>query len=139
MVDLDKRNIHDDIARFLDGHLQGKHEEEITPEMKQANDNLDFERHVLEQPVPAGIGAVPVFGVETWDINAILKGNYWGRTIYTTDKICKLFLKWNLERQKKYLMKKKGLDFNYAWLLLLVMGGIVALLVILFVLPQMGL
>jgi hypothetical protein len=112
-------------------------DEEPTPGMKLADDNIDFERKVLQEPIPPGVGCVDVFG-ETWDINMILKGNYWGRTIYTTDKICKMFLKWNLERQKKYLMKKHGLEFNYAWLFLLAIGGVVALLVILFVLPSLG-
>lgn len=134
MADLSQKNTvggeHDRIARLLD--------EEPTPGMKLAYDNMDFERNVTENPVPSGLGQVDVFG-ETWDINMILKGNYWGRTIYTTDKICKLFLKWNLHQQKKYLEKKNALGFDYTWLILLVMGGAVALVVILFVLPQLGL
>lgn len=129
MVDLSKKKKHEDIAKLLD--------EELTPEMKQADDNIAFEHKVLEDPIPQGVGKVNAFG-ETWDINAILKGNYWGRTIYTTDEICKMFLKWTIEKQKKYLRKKNPLDFDWTWILLLIFGGVGALLFIIFLLPQLG-
>lgn len=128
MVDLSADKKHKELIEFLDDY---------TPEMKLADDNIDFENKVLEKPVLPGIGQVDVFG-ECWDINSILKGNYWGRTIYTTDKICKLFLKWNLDRQKKYLAKKKQLDFNYTWLIILMIAGVGALIFIMFVLPRLG-
>jgi len=129
MADLSKQKKHDEITRLLD--------EDLTPEMKQADDNITFEQRVLENPVQPGVGKVDAFG-ETWDINMILKGNYWGRTIYTTDEICKLFLKWTIEKQKKYLRKKNALDFDWTWILLLVFGGIGALLFIVFLLPRLG-
>jgi len=125
-----KRVSYEDIINKLDS-------EEITPEMQMVDDNMDFEKQVLENPIPPGIGQVDVFG-ETWDINMILKGNYWGRTIYTTDKICKLFLKWNIERQKKYLAKKNPLGFDYTWLILLVIGAVAFVLILIFLLPQIG-
>ena len=133
MVDMRQRS-HDEIAQLLD---QKMNMTEMTPEMKMMEDNLDFEKNILENPVPKGIGPVNVFGYETWDINMILKGNYWGRSIYTTDKICKLFLKWNLERQKKYLRKKNVMDFDWTWILLLMLfigGGV---LLALFLLPTL--
>lgn len=120
---------YDDIVRKVD--------EELTPEMKQADENIAFEKHVIEEPIPPGVGRVDAFG-ETWDINSMLKGNYWGRTIYTTDEICKMFLKWTIEKQKKYLQKRNPLGFNYAWLLLLMIGGIAAILFIVFLLPRLG-
>src|SRR6056297_2192631 len=129
MADLSKQKKHDEITRLLD--------EDLTPEMKQADDNITFEQRVLENPVQPGVGKVDAFG-ETWDINMILKGNYWGRTIYTTDEICKRFLKWTTEKQQKYLRKKKPLDFDWTWILLLVFGGIGALLFIVFLLPRLG-
>ena len=64
-----------------------EHLESLPPELKIVNDNLKFEKNVEEHPIPLGIGKVKVFGYETWDINAILKGNYWRRGIYTVDKI----------------------------------------------------
>lgn len=129
-MDMNKPRSHDDIARFLDG--------DMTPEMKIADDNFTFEKKIIEQPLPAGTGKVDVFGYETWDINSILKGNYWGRSIYTTDKICKLFLKWNLERQKKYLRKKNAMEFDYTWLLIIMIVGVVAFIALIFLAPQFG-
>lgn len=132
MVDLSKKkkqDAHEDIVKHLD--------EELTPEMKQADDNISFEHQTLKNPIPEGVGKVDAFG-ETWDINAILKGNYWGRTIYTTDEICKMFLKWTIEKQKKYLRKKNPLDFDWGWILLLIFGGVGALLFIVFLLPRLG-
>jgi len=126
-----KTRSHAEIARLLDG-------DEMTPEMRIAEDNLDFEKRVLEDPLPLGTGQCNVFQYETWDMNSILKGNYWGRSIYTTDKICKLFLKWNLERQKKYLRKKNGMDFDWTWILMIMGGLVVAFIIIMVVLTQMG-
>jgi len=129
MADLSKQKKHDEITKLLD--------EDLTPEMKQADDNITFEQQILKDPIQPNIGKVDAFG-ETWDINMILKGNYWGRTIYTTDEICKLFLKWTIEKQKKYLRKKNALDFDWTWILLLIFGGVGALLFIVFLLPRLG-
>lgn len=110
----------------------------LPPELKMVDDNMKFEKKVEQNPIPPGINTVNVFGCETWDINSILKGNYWRRSIYTTDKLCKLFLKADLNQKKKYLRKRNPMGFNMMWLVLIVIGGIVALLVILFLLPQLG-
>jgi hypothetical protein len=110
----------------------------LPPELKVVDDNMNFEKKVESEPVPTGIGNVEVFGYETWDINSILKGNYWRRSIYTTDKLCKLFLKADLNQKKKYLRKRNPVSFNFLWLLLIVVIGIVALLVIIFLLPNLG-
>lgn len=129
MSDLSEKTKHDKIRKYLD--------EDLTPEMKRADDNIEFENEVLTKPIIPGVGKVDAFG-ETWDINMILKGNYWGRTIYTTDEICKMFLTWAIEKQKKYLRKKNAMDFNYTWLFLLMLGGVAALLFIMFVLPSLS-
>ena len=110
----------------------------LPPELKVVGDNMAFEKKVEENPVPPGIGEVKVFGYETWDINAILKGNYWRRSIYTTDKICKLFLKADLNQKKKYLSKRNPMGFNMKWLLIIAIVGIVFMLVIVFLLPSLG-
>ena len=78
MTDFGKTPEKRDVDRFRE-HLDA-----LPPELKIVDDNLDFEKKVEEHPIPPGVGEVEVFG-ETWDINAILKGNYWRRTIYTTD------------------------------------------------------
>ena len=110
----------------------------LPPELKVVGDNMAFEKKVEESPIPSGIGKVKVFGYETWDINGILKGNYWRRSIYTTDKLCKLFLKADLNQKKKYLKKRNAMGFNFMWLIIIAVIGIVALLVIMFLLPALG-
>jgi len=113
-------------------------DEKTIPELKMVKDNMDFEKDIEENPIPPGVGNTKVFGYETWDINSILKGNYWRRSIYTTDKLCKLFLKADLNQKKKYLRKRNPMGFNMLWLILLIVIGIVALLVIMFLLPAAG-
>lgn len=129
-MDMERKSTHDEIVRMLD--------DDSTPEMRLVEDNIEFENNINEHPIPPGVGTVSVFNAETWDINAILKGNYWGRSIYTTDKICKLFLKWNLERQKKYLRKKNAMDFDWTFIIVLMIIGVAALLAIIFLLPRLG-
>ncbi|RLF59890.1 MAG: hypothetical protein DRN25_03545, partial [Thermoplasmata archaeon] len=90
-------------------------------------------------PLPPGTAQKKVFGVETWDINAILKDNIWNRSIFTVDKLCKLFLKADLEQKKKYLKKKNRMEFDYAWLLILIFGVAVAFILIMFLGPRFGL
>lgn len=130
-----RKKTHEEIAQFIDNESNTY---DMTSEMEIAEHNLQFEKSILENPIPQGTGKVDVFGCEPWDINMILKGNYWGRSIYTTDKICKLFLKWNLERQKKYLRKKNIMDFDWTWLLIIMIIGVVAVMAVLFLLPQIG-
>ena len=110
----------------------------LPPELKIVDDNMAFEKKLETEPVPDGIGKVNVFGYETWDLNAILKGNYWRRSIYTTDKLCKLFLKADLNQKKKYLSRRNPMSFNMKWLLIIAVVGIVFLLVIFFLLPRLG-
>jgi len=132
MADFSKAPAKGDVDKLRE-HLDA-----LPPELKIVDDNLDFEEKVEEKPIPPGVGTVDVFG-ETWDINAILKGNYWRRSIYTTDKICKLFLKASIETQKKYFKKKNAMEFQYWWLIVLVFIGIGALaFMLIFVLPRVG-
>jgi len=119
----------DDMYKFLD--------KELSPELKLVGENMEFEKNVEENPIPPGVGCVNVFNYETWDINAILKGNYWRRTIYTTDKLCKLFLKADLNQKKKYLARKNPMSFDMLWILILLFGGVAAFIVILFLLPNL--
>jgi hypothetical protein len=110
----------------------------LPQELQEVGDNMEFEKDVEEHPIPDGIGKTKVFGCETWDINSILKGNYWRRTIYTTDKLCKLFLKADLNQKKKYLRKKNPTNFNFFWIMIIMFGVVVAIMVIMFLLPRLG-
>lgn len=113
-------------------------EKSLPPELKIVGENMAFEKEVEENPLPPNVGEVKVFGYETWSPNSILKGNYWRRSIYTTDKLCKLFLKADLGQKKKYLRKRNPVGFNMTWLLIIAIIGIASLLVIIFLLPKLG-
>ena len=115
-----------------------KEYDKLPPELKMVGENMAFEKEVEEHPIPPGIGGVRVFGCETWDINSILKGNYWRRSIYTTDKLCKLFLKADLNQKKKYLRKKNPQGFNFFWLMIIMFAVIVVIMVVIFLLPKLG-
>jgi len=104
-------------------------------ELQQVKDNLEFIKQIKEDPVDPDESTVEVFGFETVDVSAILKNNIWNRSIFTVDKLCKLFLKMDIEQKKKYLKKRRGMDFNYAWLLLLLIGIPIILIIIVFLLP----
>jgi hypothetical protein len=110
----------------------------LPQELQVVGDNMEFEKDVEEHPIPDGIGKTKVFGCETWDINSILKGNYWRRTIYTTDKLCKLFLKADLNQKKKYQRKKNPTNFNFFWIMIIMFGVVVAIMVIMFLFPRLG-
>ena len=112
--------------------------EELPSELKAVSENMIFEKRAEEHPIPPGIGKTRVFGCETWDINSILKGNYWRRSIYTTDKLCKLFLKADLNSKKKYLKKKNPQSMNFLWIMLLMFGVVIAIVVIMVLLPKLG-
>lgn len=113
-------------------------EHRLPHELQIVGENMDFEKKVEEHPIFQGIGATKVFGCETWDINSIIKGNYWRRTIYTTDKLCKLFLKADLNQKRKYLRKKNPTNFNFFWIMIIMFGVVVAIMVIMFLLPGLG-
>ena len=123
---------HNAIDKFFKEH------DRLPPELKLVGENMAFEKQVEEHPVPPGIGKVNVFGCETWDINSILKGNYWRRSIYTTDKLCKLFLKADLNQKKKYLRKKNPSGMNFFWIMIIMFGVVVAIMVMIFLLPKLG-
>lgn len=102
--------------------------DKLPPELRMVGENMKFEKDVEEKPIPPKVGEVKVFGYETWDINSILKGNYWRRSIYTTDKLCKLFLKADLNQKKKYLAKKNPQGFNLFWIVIIMFGVVIGIM-----------
>lgn len=113
--------------------------DKIPPELQKVSENLEFLDKIKDKPLPPGTGATKVFGVETWDINMILKDNIWNRSIWTVDKLVKLFLKADLKQKEKYLKKRNPMDFNWLWLFILIGVGLAAvMLIILFLAPRLG-
>lgn len=112
--------------------------DKLPPELRNVGENLKFEKDVEEHPIPKGIGKTRVFGCETWDLNSILKGNYWRRSIYTTDKLCKLFLKADLNQKKKYLKKRNPQSINLFFVMIVLFGIVIVVMAIMFLLPSLG-
>ena len=121
---------HDHIASEIDKQLNAK-----PIELERIEENLKFIDEIKKDPLKDNIN-VMAYGFKPVNVNAILKNNIFNRSIFTVDKLCKMFLKMTLENKKKYLRKKRGLQFDYWWLLLLIIGVPVALVFIFMFLPR---
>ena len=124
---------HDRISKDIDLLLEDRPEE-----LKRIQENRAFAIDFEKKPVKESHANVKAFGKNV-NINAILKANLENRSIYTVNSLCDMFLSWRLEQLKKYLSKKKTLDFNYAWLIILIiigLGGLVFFLV--YIMPRLG-
>jgi len=106
--------------------------------LKKVRDNRRFKKRIRFRRVVPKYDNVKVFGVKSVNINAILKDNLWDRSIFTTDKLCRMFLSMTLEQLKKYEKKKRAVPLNMLWIVLLMIGVVVAILVVLFLLPRLG-
>ena len=124
---------HDRISKDIDVLLEDKPEE-----LKRIQENRAFASNFEMKPVKESHANVKAFGKNV-NINAILKANLENRSIYTVNSLCDMFLSWRLEQLKKYLSKKKTLDFNYAWLIILIIIGLGGLFFfIIYILPRLG-
>ena len=106
--------------------------------LKLRKDNRMFINKLEEQQVDPKEEIVKVFGVKSVNVNAMLKDNIWNRSIFTTDKLCRLFLGCNLEQLKKYEKKKRVMSLNMMWILIIMFGVVIAILVMVFLLPAIG-
>ena len=122
-----------DIEDKIDKILGGKPEA-----LKQVKNNRRFKNRIMTTQINPSHEDIKVFGVKNVNLNAILKDNLWDRSIFTTDKLCRMFLSCTLEQLKKYESKKRSIPLNMVWIILIMMGVVIAILVVLFLLPQLG-
>lgn len=106
--------------------------------LKLRRDNRDFISKIEENQIKPEKETIKVFGVKSVNVNAILKDNIWNRSIFTTDKLCRLFLGCTLEQLKKYSKKKRQVPVNMLFLLIILFGVVIAVIVVVFLLPQLG-
>lgn len=106
-------------------------------QLKKIYDNLKFQAEVRENPIKEK-HEYRVFGVETVNLNHYLNMRIWPRSIYVTDKLLRLVAAAKLEFLKRYIAKKRNISMNMVWILIIMFGVVVVLLVILFLLPQLG-
>jgi hypothetical protein len=60
----------------------------------------------------------------------------WPRSIYVTDKLLRLVASSKLEALKRYLSKKRTMPLNMLWIILIIIGVILAIVVIVMLLPR---
>ena len=122
-------NIDEKVDTILDGKPEAQ---------RLVRANREFIKSIKDKKISKEQENVQVFGVKSVNVNAILKDNIWNRSIFTTDKLCRLFLGMTLEQLKKYEKKKRTVPLNMLWIVLIMIVGIAVVLVILFLLPQLG-
>lgn len=103
--------------------------------LEKVRENRKFIEDLKSNPVPKDKENISVFGVKNVNVNAIAKNNIWNATIFTTSHINRMVFNARFEQLKKYQKRKPPLQFNYAWLIILAFGIVIALLVIIFLLP----
>lgn len=122
-------NINDKVDTLLGGRPEA---------LQKVKDNRKFIKNIQDKKIPEDKANIKVFGVKNVNVNAILKDNIWNRSIFTTDKLCRQFLGMNLEQLKKYEKKKRHVSLNMLWIVMIMFGVIVAILVVIFLLPRIG-
>lgn len=121
------------IDNRVDDILQGSPEA-----LKKRKVNRKFIKNIQENQVTAEAAEIPVFGVKSVNVNAILKDNIWNRSIFTTDKLCRMHRGMTYEKLKKYQRKKRSVPFPMMWIIILMFVVAVVILVVLFLLPKLG-
>jgi len=106
--------------------------------LKRVRDNRRFKKRIRVRRVVPKAENITVFGVKSVNVNAILKDNLWDRSIFTTDKLSRMFLNMTYEQLKKYIVKKRAVPMGMLWILMLLFGVGAVVLVVLFLLPSMG-
>ena len=116
----------DDIHKDIDRMIEHSHPEEL----QKIYENREFFKQVEENPIAPDHENIKVFGVEDVNLNAIMKLNVLGRSIFTVDELCEMFLAMTIEQMIKFQKKKRGLGFDMAWLLLLIIGVPIAIVIL---------
>ena len=106
--------------------------------LKKVKENRDFITYIKENKIAPGHDKTLIFGVKSVNYNAILKDNIRDHSVFTFDKICRMFRNMTFEQLKKYQHKKRSVPFNMIWLLIIMFGVAVAVLVFLFLVPKLG-
>jgi len=120
-------------TRDVESEIDAVLNQDKYPEFEAIKENLDFEKTIKEDPVPQGKHIKKIFGYYKVDLADILKLNLWNRSIYSTDKISRLFLSANFEQQKKYLVKKRQVPMNFWFLIIILMAAGVGIIVLILI------
>ena len=117
----------------IDALFKGKPET-----LKKVKENREFKTFIKENKVSPEYENTMVFGVKSVNYNAILKDNIQDHSVFTIDKLCRMFRNMTYEQLKKYQHKKRSVPFNMIWLLIIMFGVVVAVLVVWFLFSSSG-
>ena len=106
--------------------------------LRKVKENREFIHKIKNYRIKSDSEKVKVFGGKSVNLNAILKNNIYNYTAFVIDNICNLHANMTYEQLKKYIRKKRAVPMNMIWILIIMFGVIVAILVIIFLLPQLG-
>ena len=107
-------------------------------DLRKVTDNRKFIKHIKENQVDPEKADISVFGVKSININAILKDNIQNHVIFTIDKLCRMYRSMTYEKLKKYQRKKRNVPISMIWIIIIMFGVIMAVLIVIFLLPQLG-
>ena len=107
-------------------------------DLRKVTDNRRFIKHIKENQVDPKVADISIFGVKSININAILKDNIQNHVIFTIDKLCRMYRSMTYEKLKKYQRKKRNVPISMIWIIIIMFGVIMAVLIVIFLLPQLG-
>lgn len=98
--------------------------------LKKIFDNLQFVDKVKKEPVLAK-KSYKGYTHQVMDLSHFLNLRLYPRSIYTTDKLLRLVATSKYEQLKRYIEKKRKVSMNFLYIILIIMGVVVAIVVIL--------
>jgi len=143
--EIEYKDPHEAVQEQIDNALLGKKTEVIetfdallvSPELKRVQQNLEFIKTLIEEPLTKGKHAETIFNAETIDpLTEVYGDNIWNRSIYTVDELCDMNESATLEQRIKYRLKKRKVDSKMLFLLLLLGFGGLCIVLLFFLLPM---
>ena len=103
--------------------------------LRKIYDNIRFTSEVKKTPLMLK-KEYHGYDYKVINLNSFLNLRLYPRSIYTTDKLLRLIASSRYEQLKKHIQKKRAVPMNMLWIVLIIIGVIMAIVVILFLLPK---
>lgn len=112
---------------------------DMSPELTMVKDNLEFIQKMAQKPIKKGVHRVKVFGCKMVDPLSVVCGdNIWNRSIFTVDSLCDGYDSATLQQRLKYQKKPRRMNSNLGFIIVLVIGAIIAIFVLFMLLGVFG-
>jgi hypothetical protein len=103
--------------------------------LRKIYDNISFAQKVKDNPLMLK-KEYRGYDFKVINLNSFLNLRLYPRSIYTTDKLLRIVAVSRYEQLKKHIQKKRAVPMNMLWIVLIIIGVIMAIVVILFLLPK---